>query len=248
MKALILNLFLLIPLISFGQHTFSIVAVDAKTGEVGSAGATCLDTKILEGEEGALTISDVIPNVGAIHTQAFWDSDNQKNARKRMLLGDNSQQIIDWLIANDVDDYPQVRQYGVVVLNNEKPNAAAYTGKESDDVKHHVTGTNYSIQGNILISKEVITKMEEGFLKTKGTLADKLMAAMQGANIKGADSRCLKEGVSSLSAFLRVAKPTDKDASYGKLSLDINIGVTPKGVEPIDELQKAYDAFKLKKE
>jgi len=228
------------------QHTFSIVAVDSITGEIGSAGATCLDTKILDGEEGALTISDIIPNLGAIHTQAFWDADNQKNAHKRMVAGDSPQEIVDWLIANDVDDYPHVRQYGVVDLNGGKPRAAAYTGKECDAVKSHITGPNYSIQGNILISKEVLTKMEQGFLNTKGSLADKLMGAMQGAKIKGADVRCLKEGVSSLSAFLRVAQPTDKEASYGKLSLDINIGATPDSVDPIDELQKAYDDFRDK--
>ena len=57
---------------SYAQHTFSIVAVDAITGEIGSAGATCLDIDDLGGEEGALVISDIIRGVGAIHSQAFW--------------------------------------------------------------------------------------------------------------------------------------------------------------------------------
>ena len=55
--------------------------------------------------------------------------------------------------------------------------------------------------------------------------------------------RCTSEGVSSRSAFIRVAQPSDTDSSYGNLWLDINISATPFGVEPIDELQTAYDAF-----
>ena len=57
------------------QDTFSIVAVDVTTGQVGSAGATCLDDTEIAG--GAVIISDVIPDVGAIHTQSYWVPGNQ---------------------------------------------------------------------------------------------------------------------------------------------------------------------------
>ena len=63
--------------------------------------------------------------------------------------------------------------------------------------------------------------MENNFNLTNGTLSDKLMAALQGANISGADSRCLDNETSSLSAFIRVAKPLDDDDSF---FLDLNIG------------------------
>ena len=70
---------------------------------------------------------------------------------------------------------------------------------------------------------------------------DAEMAAMQGANVVGADTRCTSEGTSSLSAFLRVAKPTDhKDTLF----IDINIAGTATGVEPIDELQTKYNTWK----
>jgi len=99
---------------------------------------------------------------------------------------------------------------------------------------------NYSIQGNILLGQQIIDSMESRFIHTSGTLADKLMAALQGANVVGADSRCTPEGVSSLSAFLRVAKPeNDPDSLY----LDLNVAETPYGVEPIDELQVLYDEW-----
>ncbi len=65
------------------QHTFSIVAVDSVTGEIGSAGATCIGA-----EDGAQAISDIILGMGAIHTQSYYSIINQNNARTRMLAGD----------------------------------------------------------------------------------------------------------------------------------------------------------------
>jgi hypothetical protein len=83
--------------------------------------------------------------------------------------------------------------------------------------------------------------METAFLNTEGTLAEKLMAALQGAKRPGADSRCLEFGISSASAFIRVADPSDTDSSYGNLSLDLNVWITSEVFEPIDELQTLFD-------
>lgn len=229
-------LFLSLSMGAYAQHTFSIVAVDPVTGEIGSAGATCLAF-----EDGALAISDIVLGVGAIHTQSFWSPVNQNAARVRMEAGDSPQEIIDWLIANDVNGDPSARQYNVVDLNAGSPRSAAFTGPNCFAEFIHITGPNYAIAGNILISEDVVNDMETAFLNTSGTLADKLMAALQGAKRPGADSRCLDDGVSSLSAFLRVADPSDTDSSYGNLSLDLNVWVTSTVFEPIDALQEAYD-------
>ncbi len=219
------------------QHTFSIVAVDPVTGEIGSAGATCIAA-----EDGALWISDIVLGVGAIHTQSYWHPTNQANARIRMEAGDSPQEIMDWLAANDVANDPTIRQYGAVDLNGGSPRSAAFTGANCFAEFIHITGSNYAIQGNILISEDVVNDMETAFLNETGTLADKLMAALQGAKRPGADSRCLTDGVSSASAFLRVADPSDTDSSYGNLSLDLNVWITSDIFEPIDALQDAYNA------
>ncbi|KAA3617500.1 MAG: DUF1028 domain-containing protein [Calditrichaeota bacterium] len=246
MKAVYITFLIIIPFYGFSQHTFSIVAVDSVTGEIGSAGATCLDNVILQGEEGALVISDIILGVGAIHTQAWWDTTNQFAARARMENGDSPQEIIDWLIQNDsgkdganIND----RQYGIININNGHPRTAAYTGSSTPFVTNHIRGANYSIQGNTLLERAVLDDMESSFLNTSGSLADKLMAAMQGAKRIGADRRCSDDGVSSLSAFLRVAQPNDTLSGYGQLNLDINIGNTPNSVDPINSLQNEYDQW-----
>lgn len=232
---------------SFAQHTFSIVAVDSATGEIGSAGATCLDIDDLAGEEGALTISDIVLGIGAINTQALWDAVNQAAARVRMEQGDSPQQIIDWLIANDpaTGDISQ-RQYGIVDLIGGvggTPRAAAFTGNNNNAVANHIIGSNYAIQGNILISQDVLDDMETGFLNATGTLADKLMAAMQGAKRIGAQSTCSSNQTSSKSAFLRVAKVGDLYSNYGHLTVDLNVSKTDFAEEPIDVLQTTYDYY-----
>ncbi|MGI9160724.1 MAG: hypothetical protein ACR2K1_13325, partial [Saprospiraceae bacterium] len=69
------------------QDTFSIVAVDTTTGEIGSAGASCLDNNSFPGSGGAIIISDILPGRGAIHTQSYWVATNQMNGRARMQEG-----------------------------------------------------------------------------------------------------------------------------------------------------------------
>ncbi len=236
MKTLYLFTALCISLTAFGQHTFSIVAVDPVTGEIGSAGATCIAD-----EHGAQDISAIVLGVGAIHTQSYWHPTNQANATTRMEAGDSPQEIIDWLLANDVNNDPSARQYNIVDLNSGNPRSAAYTGPNCFAEFIDITGPNYAIAGNILISQDVVNDMETAFVNTTGTLADKLMAALQGAKRPGADSRCLSDGISSASAFLRVADPTDTDSSYGNLSLDLNVWITTTTFEPIDALQDLYD-------
>ncbi|HAS35194.1 MAG TPA: hypothetical protein DCS15_01805 [Flavobacteriales bacterium] len=227
---------------SFAQHTFSIVAVDTLTAEIGSAGATCGDSIVWPGSKGAYVISEVIPGVGGIHAQALLDNRNKANARNEMLANKSPQQIIDWLIINDISGTPEVRQYGIVDYNAGSPRSASFTGDSCMDYKNHITGYYYSIQGNILLGQGILDSMEARFLRSSGCMGDRLMQALQGANVAGADSRCLSEGTSSLSAFVRIAKPDD---SANDLFLDINVAGTGNGIEPIDVLQSRFDNWKL---
>lgn len=235
---------LLFSVYSYGQHTFSIVAVDPVTGEIGSAGATCLDIDDLNGEEGALVISDIILGVGGIHTQSFFTFEIQAQARARMEAGDSPQEILDWLMNNDSQH--QTRQYGIVDLiggAGGTPRSVAFTGSSNGSFANHIVGPNYAIQGNILLSQDVLDDMETGFLETSGTLADKLMAAMQGAKRIGAQTSCTSNQTSSKSAFLRVANVEDMYTNYGHLTVDLNVSRTAFAEDPIDVLQTTYDFY-----
>lgn len=237
---------LLLPLIglsfyAYSQDTFSIVAVDSITGEVGSAGASCVDLALFPGFEDGF-LGELFPGVGAINTQANYNQTNQINARARMNMGETPSQIIQWLVANDATNQPAIRQYGITALVNGSPQSAAHTGVTTINYKNHITGPNYSIQGNILLGQQILDSMEANFLNAEGDLACKLMAALQGAKVVGADTRCTSNGTSSLFAFIKVAQPAD---TFGNPSFYLSVR-TKNGdnIEPVDSLQTLFDEVK----
>lgn len=247
MKNLILlSFFLSLSINIYSQDTFSIIAVDSITGEVGAAGATCVDGIAQWG--GIQLLNKIIPGKGGVNAQAWICLNphiNLDNAITQMESELSPQEIIDWLILNDACNSqnfnPEYRQYGVVDFDdNGHPRTAAFTGSNADNFKGHRTGADYSIQGNILLGAEVLDGMENGFNNTNGSLAQKLMGAMQGANMPGADQRCLARGTSSTSAFLRIFKPSD---DLNDPYLELSILEMPFGEEPIDSLQSLFSTW-----
>jgi uncharacterized Ntn-hydrolase superfamily protein len=214
------------------QDTFSITAVDPVTGLVGSAGASCV--------AGSIILSDVHPNRGVIHTQASYNATNQQVARNLMNLGLTPQQIIDSVVERDGN--PTIRQYGITDFIGSNIRTAGYTGVNCTNYKNHNLGPTFTVQGNILLGQQILDSMYTRYMNTPGTMADKLMAALQGAKVIGADTRC-NPTRSSISAFLRVAKPTDPQS--GPYWLDLNVQTVPNPKDPIDSLQVLYNQWLL---
>ena len=237
LKISVVILSVLISLKVSAQDTFSIVAVDTVTGEIGSAGASCVGPI---GGVGAFILSDVIEGIGAIHTQAQWNATNQQNAHQRMIEGLSPQEIIDWLVANDVGGNPHIRQYGIVDLTR-NGESAAYTGVACLDYKNHETGPGYAIQGNILLGQIIIDTMHTVYLLTSGEpIADRLMKTLEAAKILGADTRCAVRGTSSQSGFVKVVRIGDGATPY----LQLVVPDTPVGTDPIDVLRTQFNDWK----
>ena len=215
------------------DDTFSIVAIDTVTGQVGSAGASCI--------QGSIIISDIHPGLGAIHTQSYWNALNQDSASSLMEQGYSPQEIIDWLIENDAQNNPTIRQYGVVDLIN-GGRSAAFTGENCSDFKGHKVGDTYAIQGNILLGQSILDDMEEAFLTQYGTFEEKLMASLMAANVVGADTRCTSYGTPSISAFIRVSNSNNSEDS---LFMDINVNNAPLTINPLDSLHVLYWNWKI---
>ncbi len=227
-------LFLLITFTAgtFSQDTFSITAVDPVTGLVGSAGASCV--------AGSIILSDVHPNKGVIHTQASYNSTNQTVARNLMNLGYSPQQIIDSLVLRDSN--PTIRQYGITDFVGNTVRTAGYTGVNCTNYKNHILGPTFTVQGNILLGQQILDSMYSRYVNTPGTMAEKLMAALQGAKVIGADTRC-QPTRSSISAFIRVARPTDPQ--NGPYWLDLNVQTVPSPKDPIDSLQVLFNQWQV---
>ncbi|MBN8586220.1 MAG: DUF1028 domain-containing protein [Ignavibacteria bacterium] len=233
MKKFIIILFLFVYSISSSitaQDTFSITAVDPVTGLVGSAGASCI--------AGSIILSDVHPNRGVIHTQAQYNATNQAIGRNLMNLGFSPQQIIDSLVARDTN--PFIRQYGITDFIGNTVRTAGYTGVNCTNYKNHNLGPTFTVQGNILLGQQILDSMYSRYVNTPGTMAEKLMASLQGAKVIGADTRC-QPVRSSISAFIRVAKPTDPQS--GPYWLDLNVQTVPSPKDPIDSLQVLFNQW-----
>ena len=145
------------------------------------------------------------------------------------------QDIIDWLVENDAQNDPTIRQYGIVDLL-EGGRSAAFTGANCSDFKGHKVGDTYAIQGNILLDQSILDNMEEAFLTQYGTFEERLMASLMAANVVGADTRCTPYGTPSISAFIRVSDPND----YEELFMDINVNNAPLTLNPLDSLHVLY--------
>lgn len=224
------------------QHTFSIVAVDTLTGDIGTAGATCLSSQDCGGCGGAVVITGIVAGLGGMNAQASIciPNSNLNNGIGKITSGTTATQVLEELLAEDVCTAGGVedRQYGIITMDEQGGiDIAGFTGQTNSPFAAHIIGPNYAIQGNILIGEEVLIGMENGFLNTSGTLAEKLMGAMQGAKIPGADSRCLVDGVSSKSSFLRLI-PRDGVSNFRFMNLLVQGFAN--GVDPIDSLQTLF--------
>jgi uncharacterized Ntn-hydrolase superfamily protein len=200
--------------------TFSIVARDSVTGELGIAVASRF-----------FAVGSVVPwakaDVGAVATQSFANTSFGWRGLELLEKGATPAEIAEILIRNDGD--PTRRQFGLVSADGK---SATYTGKDCIAWAGGRNGRNYAVQGNILAGEAVVAAMESTFVLTKGTLAERLYAALVAGDSRGGDSR------GKQSAALIVVK---KNAGYGGFTdraIDIRVD---DHAEPFKELGRPLD-------
>jgi uncharacterized Ntn-hydrolase superfamily protein len=228
-----------------GQATFSIIAVDRVTGEVGIAGAGCVDTSRCDNCMLPGFVGGIVPGRGGLVAQGLVcrPHENLKNGLALLGIGNAPQAVLNYILMNDACNQGDAgfRQYGIVDFDPDgHPRSVGYTGINTDPFRGFIRGDFYCIQGNSLIGPEVLESMETYFLRTRGSLSRRLMAALQGANVPGADRRCLGAGTSSRAAFVQVAKPGD---APGNFFLDLQVSGLNDGQEPIDSLERLFNPW-----
>lgn len=200
--------------------TFSIVARDADTGEIGVAVASRF-----------FAVGHVVPwakaGVGAVATQSFMNTSFGWRGLELLEMGLTPEEIVKVLTRND--DNPEQRQFGIVSADGK---SASYTGKKCLAWAGGRNGPDYAIQGNILAGEAVVIGMEEAFLKTKGTLAERLYAALLAGEKNGGDSR------GKQSAALLVVKEKAGYGGYTDRAIDIRVD---DHAEPFKELGRLLD-------
>lgn len=197
--------------------TFSIVAYDPVTGELGVA----VESKFL-------AVGSAVPfaqaGVGAIATQAWANTSYGPRGlsllKRRLTPGQAAKQ----LISRDKD--ADQRQFGIVDV---KGRAYSYTGAKCFEWAGGITGKNFAAQGNILASAQVVEELARTFQETKGSLAERLAAALQAGQRAGGDRRGQE------SAAMLVVRARGGYGGFNDRYLDLRVDDHP---HPIDELER----------
>lgn len=179
------------------QATWSIVGVDAETGDVGVAVASCVGSEVT-------VVPVLVPGVGAAASQADLSSASGDRLVMALESGQDAQGVIDAVVAADgrADD----RQFGAVVLGG---GGAGWSGADNLDVSVDRRSTDMAVaaQGNILVSDAVVDDAIAAFEAAEGELADRLLAGLLAGADAGGDSRCGDQ--TATAAALLVARPAD---------------------------------------
>ena len=191
--------------------TYSIVALDEITGELGVAV-----------QSHWFSVGFLVPwakaGVGAVATQSFVKVDYGPDGLQLMESGITAVDALKTLTSKD--DGEAVRQVGMIDI---KGNVAAHTGSRCIKYAGHIVGKNYSVQANMMANGTVPKAMAVAFEKTKGDLADRMMAALEAAEAEGGDIR----GKQSAAMVIVSGEPSGVDWKDTKLSLRIEDHPTP---------------------
>jgi uncharacterized Ntn-hydrolase superfamily protein len=159
-------------------NTFSISARCPRTGMLGVAVSTAVP-----GVGGICPF--VKPDCGAISTQSWVNPYLGIDGLKLLEQGKSAQDTVDQLV--HVDPGRDVRQFGVV---DSKGNSAAWSGSQCTGWFGHLTGPDFSVQGNMLVGARTIEAMAESYIATQAlTLPERLIAVLEAGQSAGGDKR-----------------------------------------------------------
>ena len=198
-------------------HTFSIVARDPATGELGVAVQShwfSVGSIVAWAEAG----------VGAVATQSFVDPSYGKNGLDLMRGGKSAPDTLKELLAKD--EGREVRQ---VAMIDAQGRVDAWTGKNDIQAAGHIVGKDFSAQANLMLNDKVWPAMARAFENTKGDLADRMLAALDAAQAAGGDIR----GRQSAALIVVTGKPTGM--AWKDRTFDLRVDDSP---EPLVELRR----------
>jgi uncharacterized Ntn-hydrolase superfamily protein len=198
-------------------HTYSIVARDAATGQLGVAVQSHWFSV------GSLVVW-AEPGIGAVATQSFVDPDYGPLGLQLMRAGKSAQEALTALLS--VDEYASVRQVGMVDAGGVVAN---HTGDMAIVEYCDVAGEGFTVQANLMWKPTVCAAMEAAYTTSSGDLAERLMAALEAAEGEGGDIR------GKQSAALLVVSGDRSQPAWGGRLYDLRVEDHP---EPLIELRR----------
>ncbi len=208
-------------------HTYSIVACDQETGEMGVAVQShwfSVGSIVSWAEAGA----------GAIATQSFVNVSFGPRGLALLREGKSAGDVLDILIQSD--EARDVRQLAIV---DSKGNVAAYTGEKCIADAGQFVGKGYSVQANMMLNDTVWPAMSKAFESAKGRLAERMVAALEAAQNAGGDIR------GQQSAALLVVKIKSSAKPWEDKLVDLRVDDNPEPVKEIKRLLKVHRAYEF---
>jgi uncharacterized Ntn-hydrolase superfamily protein len=207
-------------------HTYSIVARDTVTGDMGVAVQShwfSVGSLVTWAEAG----------VGAVATQSFVDPAYGPLGLDLMAAGKTAGQALDALLASDPGK--DVRQVAMIDAHG---GVAAHTGAKCIEAAGHHTGNNYSVQANLMLNDKVWPAMSAAFERAPGDLSDRMLAALDAGEAAGGDIR----GRQSAAILIVRGKPTGRLWMDRVMELRVEDHPAPlKELRRLVDIQKAYD-------
>jgi uncharacterized Ntn-hydrolase superfamily protein len=198
-------------------HTFSIVARDSVTGEMGVAV-----------QSHWFAVGPLVPwaeaGIGAIATQSFVDPNYGRLGLELMRAGKSAPETLKALLAGD-----EARDMRQVAMIDAEGRVAAHTGGKNIAEAGHTIGSDYSVQANLMLNDKVWPAMARAFEDAKGDLSDRMMAALDAAQDAGGDTR------GKQSAALIVVKAKSSGRPWADRVFDLRVDDS---VDPLKELRR----------
>ncbi len=206
-------------------HTFSIVARDPVTGEMGVAVQShwfSVGSIVSWGEAG----------VGVVATQSFVNPSFGIRGLELLKAGKTPQEAVDELISSD--EGRDVRQLAIL---DSKGRSASYTGKNCIPEAGNIAKENYSVQANMMLTDKVWPAMSEAFERSSGPLAERLITALEAGQKAGGDIR------GKQSASLLIVKGEISDKAWEDKMFDLRVDDNPEPIAELKRLLKVYRAY-----
>lgn len=207
-------------------HTYSIVARDAKTGEMAVAVQShwfSVGTAVSWGEAG----------VGVVATQSFTNKSFGLRGLELLKEGKSPQEALDILLSDD-----EGKEFRQVAILDTKGRVATHTGKSCIDEAGHVNGENFSVQANMMLNDKVVPAMEKAWKENNNLpLAERMVEVLKAAQGEKGDIR------GKQSAALLIVAPEATDEPWNDRLLDLRVDDHANPIQELDRLLSVYRAY-----
>ncbi len=206
-------------------HTYSIVARDERTGEIG-AGV----------QSHWFSVGTVVPwalaGVGAVVTQSFTNPAFGPEGLKLLSEGTTPKNAVEEMVAKD-----EGRDFRQLAIIDSQGRSYAHTGRKCVAEAGHISGKNFSVQANMMLNDTVWGAMAEAFETSGGPLADRIVKAMQAAEAEGGDARGRQ------SAALVVVKSKGTGEVWKDRLVDLRVDDNRDPMKELARLLKVHRAY-----